>query len=177
MTCSPRRRIDVTGIGRDKTTMRGASKSEIRFLRITEYNVLDVCALKVRDDQQELICDNAVALAQALVTKNCWYRAIYAGDTLVGFILTVQYPRKKACYLWRFMIDRAHQGRGYGQRALDHLVRLTKKDKEMGYIYLRCCMLPGNASALYSKLGFIERVRLGDDAVMWLSLRKQEGSQ
>ena len=55
------------------------------------------------------------------------FRAIHAGDEPVGFVMLndptlVERPDEPDFSLWRLMIDRAHQGRGYGHAAIERLV-------------------------------------------------------
>jgi diamine N-acetyltransferase len=56
-----------------------------------------------------------------------WFRAVYEDETLVGFVMLydptlVELPDEREFFLWRLMIDRAHQGRGYGRAAVEALV-------------------------------------------------------
>ena len=41
-----------------------------------------------------------------------WMRAIYAGDTPVGFLMTSEAPDRGDYFLWRLMIDARFQGDG-----------------------------------------------------------------
>jgi GNAT superfamily N-acetyltransferase len=52
-----------------------------------------------------------------------WMRAIEADGTIAGFLMTAE-PRwpGEAPYLWRLLVDRFHQGRGIGTRAVGLLV-------------------------------------------------------
>ena len=65
-----------------------------------------------------------------------WVRGLWAGDTAVGLIamvdlhpdhpdLTADDP-KNAAYLWRLMIDKAHQGKGYGRDAMQIAFRQAR---------------------------------------------------
>lgn len=59
--------------------------ARITLREITADTVRTVTKLAVREDQTRFVVSNAVSLAQALFTPEAWYRAIYAGDELVGF--------------------------------------------------------------------------------------------
>lgn len=95
---------------------------------ITEVNLRAVCALDVEPDQRGNVASNAVSLAEAwLYAKHAWPRAIYAGDEPVGFVMvwdptTVDQPEEPDWFLWRLMIDRRAQGRGYGRVAVDQVL-------------------------------------------------------
>ena len=60
--------------------------------------------------------------------------AIYADKKLVGFCMFSFAPKAKdpddRYWLWRFMIDKRYQGRGYGQAALKEIIKYFCK-----YIY------------------------------------------
>ena len=62
-----------------------------------------------------------------------WYRAIYAADEPVGFVMlswdVVPRPGILGPYfLWRLLIDERHQRRGYGQQALRQAIDLVRAD-------------------------------------------------
>lgn len=87
-------------------------------------NVRAVCALEVDEAQKRNVAPNAVSLAEAYVAQaEAWPRAIYAGEELVGFLMlydptTVSDPEEPDFFLWRLMVDRRMQGRGYGRAAV-----------------------------------------------------------
>jgi diamine N-acetyltransferase len=64
-------------------------------------------------------------------------------------------PAAREFYVWRFMIDAGHQGRGYGRRAVELLVEEARRD---GVEKMTLSVVPGDRSALefYKRLGFIE---------------------
>lgn len=81
--------------------------------------------MSVAEKQRPFVADNAKTLRQAGEAPEAWLRAIYADDEVVGLVLLHDehlrdHPREEGYYfLWRLMIDSAHQGRGYGRKALD----------------------------------------------------------
>ena len=98
----------------------------IRLVPISDDNRDAVLALSVREDQP-FVAPNDVSLRQADET-NAEYPdvarpfAIYADDTLVGFCMFYFAPEVEEAEdrygLWRFMIDKKEQSKGYGQAAL-----------------------------------------------------------
>lgn len=82
--------------------------------------------------------------------------AVYAGDELVGFYtLSYETDDPTKCYFGGFLIDRAHQGRGYGRAAVLAFVERTKRERPLcEEIYL--AVHPSNrvAERLYASLGF-----------------------
>jgi diamine N-acetyltransferase len=109
-----------------------------------------------------LIASNAVSMADAYFYKEAWMRAIYYGETPIGFIMlgdnSLKYKFiknfKHHIYIWRFMIADKYQNQGYGKKAMDLIVRHVKSkyNAEELIVYT----LPQNKGALefYWKLGF-----------------------
>jgi len=85
-------------------------------------SVRTVCALSVREDQRRFVAPNAISMAEAAVSDVAWFRAVNAGDEPVGFVMLDVGKDGQPPFLWRFMIDAAHQRRGLGRRALGLLV-------------------------------------------------------
>ncbi len=52
---------------------------------ITAETVRTICALEVRQEQRSYVADNALSIAQAHFVPGAWFRAVYAGETPVGF--------------------------------------------------------------------------------------------
>lgn len=77
-----------------------------------------ICRLLVAPSQRGFVAPNAVSFAEALFEPKAWYRAVYADDVPVGFVMLSLDPDAPEYYLWRFMIAEGYQGRGYGRAAL-----------------------------------------------------------
>ena len=69
-------------------------------------------------EQSSYVATNAKSIAEAYFEPKAWFRAIGAGDELVGFAMVYRDPAAGIFYVWRFMIDARHQGRGYARRAM-----------------------------------------------------------
>ena len=129
---------------------------------ITRRNLDAVLKLKVKPKQESLVATNAKSIAQAHFYKEAWYRAIYLGDTPIGFVLlvdsTLKYKRIKqktpALYLWRFMIDGKYQGKGYGRKAVELVIKHLKARPNAKEVTLHHEQTKGNAGAFYERLGF-----------------------
>ena len=80
--------------------------------------------------------------------------AVYADDEPVGFVMAYRDP-PDAFWVWRFMIDAGHQGKGYGHRALELLVDEARQD---GVAEVKLSYHPGEHSphAFYTRFGFLE---------------------
>ncbi|HYO45882.1 MAG TPA: GNAT family N-acetyltransferase [Gemmatimonadota bacterium] len=97
--------------------------ARITLREVTKETLRDVLMLKVAPEQERFVATNAVSIAQAhFHPEVAWFRAIYADETPVGFLMLHDDPGKPEYHLWRFMIDKRFQKLGYGRRALDRLL-------------------------------------------------------
>ena len=152
----------------------------ITLRTVDDTNRDAVLALSVREDQP-FVATNAVSLRQAAET-NAEYPgvarpfAIYADGRLVGFCMFAFAPEAEdpedRYWLWRFMIDKEEQGKGFGQAALAEILRYFR---ERGADVLHLSTEPENACGIhvYHKAGFRETGEIDDgEAVFFLNLRE-----
>jgi len=96
----------------------------VSLREITRQTLRAVCALELEESQKRNVASNALSLAEAyLYPSEAWPRAVYADDELVGFVMVydptaVAIPEEPDFFIWRLMIDRRAQGRGYGRAAV-----------------------------------------------------------
>lgn len=145
--------------------------SPITLREITLDNLYNVLGLKVSDAQRQFVADNARSLAEAAYHPQAWPRAIYAGETPVGFAMLAVDENASDVYLWRYMIDAQHQGRGYGRAALADLIAYVRtlpfaKTFTLSYVPGDGCPEP-----FYRKLGFTPTGEIHDgELVMRMTL-------
>jgi diamine N-acetyltransferase len=143
----------------------------VTLREITFETVLPVTRLAVAETQKGFVAPNAVSLAQALFAEEAWYRAIYAGNELAGFVmlsdesLRALPPAEPEIGLWRLMIDARFQGRGIGKAALmqviEHARRRGGRRLQVSYV-----PGPGCPEPFYLRLGFRHTGRMDDDEVV-----------
>ena len=104
--------------------MPPAGEPWITFRPITADTVSEICALSdtLPEHQHRFVAGNALSIAQAHFEPKAWFRAIYAGDEPVGFIMLYDDDEKKEYFLWRLMITGPYQGKGYGRQAIQLLL-------------------------------------------------------
>ncbi len=119
-------------------------------------------ALRVADDQQNFVASNLYSIAEAQFYPGTLCRAVYAGETMVGFVLygpDDEYApvdeRPGAYALVRLMIDRAHQGKGYGRAALETVIDTVQREAGARLLYLSAVPENVPALALYRSAGFL----------------------
>ena len=126
----------------------------VTLREITADTVRRICELRVAEAQQESVASNAVSIAQAHFEPKAWFRAIYADEEPVGFLMLFDDPEKPVYYLWRLMIDERQQGQGFGRAAMalliDH-VRTRPNATELAVSWV-----PGEPgpALFYERLGF-----------------------
>ncbi|MCE7986694.1 MAG: GNAT family N-acetyltransferase [Caldilinea sp. CFX5] len=123
---------------------------------ITNENLHDILRLKVASHQEEFVAANAVSLAEAHFAPQLpWYRAIYAGETPVGFLMLEYNVEEQFHYLWRFLIDVRYQKQGYGRQAMALLFAHVKTLPKGDALYTSCVPAEGGPCPFYEKLGFV----------------------
>ena len=60
-------------------------------------------------------------------------------------------------WVWRFMIDKHHQGKGYGYRALELVIAYVRTLPNAQELFLSYTPAEGSLSPFYRKLGFEEK--------------------
>ncbi len=127
----------------------------VQLKPVTQENLGAVLELKVAENQETFVSSTAESLAQAYVyTDTAFPFAVYDDGNPVGFIMLGYYEEKKYYTLWKLLIDRKYQGRGYGRKALELGIAFLKERFHVTEIYTG--VLPGNnvAKSLYHSVGF-----------------------
>ena len=96
-----------------KDTFEKKGKSKAKDFIVDDY----------AKEQEQFVAPNSVSIAQAYFARErAWFRAIYADETPVGFLMLEDNPYKSEYFLWRLMIDGRFQRMGFGRRALALLI-------------------------------------------------------
>ncbi len=134
----------------------------VTLREITDDNRDIVLALSVAPRQERFVGSvrDALDLAAEYPQANPWYRAVYADDEPVGFVMVSwnvppQPPHIIGpWFLWKLIIDERFQGRGYGAEAVRQVVRLIRT---AGAAELLTSYVPddGGPAGFYERLGFV----------------------
>ena len=142
---------------------------EITLKPVNDQNRAAILQLSVRDDQP-FIASNARSLETAEENPGIARPfAIYAGDRPVGFTMFAfdeEYEDPEDRYwLWRFMIDKDEQGKGYGKAALEEIIRYFREQKAN---VVTLSTKPENETALhlYHQFGFLENGEMNDGEIV-----------
>jgi len=156
----------------------------INLRKIAHWNLVECLDLGITEEQEDFVDSNAESLAEAYasVTNGGFATpyAIYDGDVMVGFVMYTYYdkpdaydltdvlssvenpadvPYKAPCYyIWRLLIDKNHQRKGYGKQAIEKIIT---EIKTMPHGQANCIYTswhPDNigSKTLFASLGFKE---------------------
>jgi len=139
---------------------------------IDETNKAAVELLEVSESQKQYIASNKKSLETAVKEE---YReiarpfAIYAEGQIVGFTmfafeLTSSDPNDRY-WLWRFMVDRNFQGKGYGSAALEKIIDYFRSHGA-DHILLSTKETNISALSLYHKYQFAETGEMNEDEIV-----------
>ena len=139
--------------------------SRVTLREVTRDNLRDILRLKVSPAQERLVAPNAVSIAQAHFHPEAWFRAIYAGETPVGFAMLEDWRqapesapedwwREPYVGLWRFLIDARYQSLGFGAQAMRLLIGHARAAPGAKAMLLSFVPGEGSPEGFYRRFGF-----------------------
>ena len=128
----------------------------INFREITSKNLNSIIDLNVKEDQKDYVASNSVSIAQGHYSKSAWFKGIFNHDRPVGFVMLDLIEEENKCFLWRFMIDRKYQGKGFGKIALTQVIDFVRSLNLYTYIATSYVPAENSARGFYKNFGFIE---------------------
>ncbi len=148
------------------------SRNAVVSLReVTADTLRSILRLKVSPQQEQFVADNATSIAQAYFEPKAWFRAIYADETPVGFVMLYDDTEKPEYFLWRYMIDSRYQGLGFGRQALLQVIDIVRGRPGATEMLLSYVPAEGSPEPFYAGLGFINTGDVEDgENVMRLEL-------
>lgn len=136
---------------------------------ITKDNWVDALSLRVRKDQKNFVAPNAVSLAQLNFLEDFQAKGIYLKEEMIGFTMYGIDEDDGEYWMYRMMIDEKHQGKGYGQQALQMVIEDVQRIKQPHHKTLTLSYEPENhmAKYVYEKAGFreVDGFFIGDEQV------------
>ena len=130
--------------------------AEVSLREITSETVVQICKLSdtLSEQQQKMVAPNAISIAQAHFSDKAWFRAIYADETAVGFIMLYDNSENPEYFLWRLMIAGPYQGKGYGRKAIELLVEYVKTRPRARELSTSYVPTEGGPEGFYRRMGF-----------------------
>jgi diamine N-acetyltransferase len=149
----------------------------VTLREITDENREAVLALRVAPGQERFVSSVRYAIREAAENPhgNPWYRAVYAGDEPVGFVMLSwnvepQPPEINGpWFLWKLLIDEGHQGRGNGFQVVRQIAQLVRSE---GGTELLTSYVPydGGPAGFYERLGFVPTGELDPEGEVLMRL-------
>ena len=123
---------------------------------ITQQNFKAVIAMELEESQKSYVQTNEYSIAQSYIYPEFRPMAICKDGTPVGFLLWCIDTDEDAYWIYRLMLHKTEQHKGYGTRALSVLMDMLKGDPDRRCIYISA--FPDNTVALtaYRKFGFVD---------------------
>ena len=106
----------------------------LHLQEITEDNWRAVTKLRTSEGQAGNLASNAMSLLESHYAEDSWVRAIYAGETMVGFLMMALWDPNQKYYIWRFMIDQRYQGLGFGKQGVNMAIEHVRKNHPLGKV-------------------------------------------
>lgn len=142
---------------------------ELAFVEVTVDNFEDVAALQTHESQKRFVAPMLWSFSDALFPEVVdgapvvpWMKALEADGELVGFVMvalvTEHHPEP---FLWRLLIDRLHQRRAIGSRAIEMLVSQCR-NWGAGSLLTSWEEGIGSPRPFYEGLGFLPTGRIVD---------------
>ena len=145
----------------------------IKLEKITGKNVWDILKLCVFERQKNFVASNDLSIIEAYTTITgngyAFPFGIYEDDTPIGFLM-IGFDTDD---LWRLMIDKNFQNKGYGKEAVGLALKFIKTFPcgEAEYCWLSYEPENEAASQLYHSFGFVETGEMdGEELIAILKL-------
>ena len=111
--------------------VRPGMSDKVKLKKVTADNWEAVVELELGAGQEDLVASNLYSVAEAQFDPDARPHAVYAWKRVVGFLMyDVQKTKGKVqeASIYRFMIDRKQQGKGYGRAALSKALEENPSD-------------------------------------------------
>ncbi len=144
----------------------------VSLREITAETVRKITSLVVAPSQERFVASNAISLAEALLSPEAWYRAIYLDDAPVGFVMlydeTFQSPppTEPQIAIWRFMVDARFQGQGIGREALEQIVAHAQSIRVFSSLLVSYVPGSGSPESFYKNFGFLPTGEIDDGEIV-----------
>jgi diamine N-acetyltransferase len=146
-------------------------ESLVSLREVNAETVRTICRLEVNEQQKHFVAPNSYSIAEAYFEPKAWFRAIYADEIPVGFLMLYDDPDVQEYFLWRYMIDGRYQKLGFGKRAMDLLLEYVRSRPGAKMMSLSCHPGEEGPEPFYRKYGFTRTGEWKDDeAVMCIGL-------
>ncbi|KIP67340.1 acetyltransferase [Vibrio harveyi] len=127
----------------------------LELRNIDQTNFYEICQLKVAKNQLNHVDSNAISLAEANFMNFPWFKGIYSDNNPIGFILVNADTVSGKFELWRFMLDKSQQSKGYGRIAIDLLKSALVHEFGISTLYTSVVACSDSPQGFYENCGFV----------------------
>ena len=153
----------------------------INLKLVDESSFQAVLDLKISDADKRarFVAPNVRSLADAWLYRengDVFPMAIYWDEQVVGFLLLEIDKDEAEYFIWRIMIGQQYQGKGYGRKALEVLIKEAQMDRCCNHIIADYVVGNEKMKHLLTSLGFRETgfIEENNEIAMRLDLKKEE---
>lgn len=139
------------------TGTAGAGAPSVTLEPVGKGSRAAILALELSPEQRGFVASNAESLAEARRDREAIARAVVGDGRVVGFLMYSAPGDEDEAIIYRFMIDRREQGRGFGRAAVAEVLEEIASLAHIRRVSI--CYEPENVAArrLYASFGFVEK--------------------
>ena len=148
----------------------------VKLVKINEENVWSIVNLEVYSNQKDYVASNSESLIEAYLylanNRIVMPFGIYDDEKPIGFLMigfddtssNVKIAKNNYC-LWRLMIDKKYQRKGYGRKAIQLALDYIKEFPfgKAEYCYVSYDSKNQIGKDLYKSFGFVENGEMDDN--------------
>ena len=117
---------------------------------------------------EDFIVSNALSIVQSVYENGWTIKAIEHEGEMIGFTMYGYNEEEEDFYkLCRSMIDRKHQGKGYGSQAIQLVLKEMKTIDGCTEVYLSTDPENVVGKHVYEKIGFVSENKMLDDEELY----------
>ncbi|MGQ7366182.1 GNAT family N-acetyltransferase [Streptococcus suis] len=145
----------------------------IRLELVNKDNFDAVLEVSLSAADERKVASVEYSLAQAWLYKDnreLYPYAVLSGQKVVGFVL-LSIQEDKSYYVWRLIIDKEYQNRGYGKEVIRHILSLAKEDSSCQKVSVNYVIGNHKMRYILEKLGFQSVGLEGQEMKMEISIK------
>ena len=145
----------------------------IELREVTDHVREDLRSVRLGEGQEQFVSsvEQSLAEAEQYPEANPWFRAVYADDVAVGFVMICWDVEPDPpdlwgpWYLWKLLIDERQQGRGLGREVVLAIVDIIRREGGDALI-TSYGEGPGGPAGFYRGLGFVPTGDVDHDEIV-----------
>jgi diamine N-acetyltransferase len=150
----------------------------VAFREVDEQTLEAVRAVTLAPEQESYVGSVAEALEEAreVPEGKPWYRAVFDRELAVGFVMlswNVQPNPPEIIgpwYLWKLIVDRRYQGRGYGRAIIEKVIEIVRAEGAETLL-TSYALGQGNPGPFYQHVGFSPTGEVNIDGEIIVALK------